>query len=51
MKPQIHAPRRQLLTLYQGTAGSSQGGCELFPGKVVKAARWCMSWTAKASSS
>ena len=32
---------------YQGTAGSAQGGCLLFPGKAVKATGWCMSWTAK----
>lgn len=34
-------------TLYQGAAGSSQGGCALFPGKSVKAGGWCTSWTAK----
>ncbi|WP_029919492.1 high-potential iron-sulfur protein [Nevskia soli] len=34
-------------TLYQGAAGSSQGGCALFPGKSVKATGWCTSWTAK----
>lgn len=34
-------------TLYQGTAGSSEGPCQLFPGKTVKAAGWCQSWTAK----
>ena len=33
---------------YQGTAGSAQGGCLLFPGKGVNAAGWCISWTAKA---
>jgi hypothetical protein len=33
--------------LYQGAAGSAQGGCLLFPGKAVKAAGWCSSWTAK----
>ena len=33
--------------LYQGTAGSAQGPCLLFPGKSVKATGWCMSWTAK----
>jgi len=32
---------------YQGGAGSEQGGCVLFPGKTVKAAGWCSSWTAK----
>jgi high potential iron-sulfur protein len=32
---------------YQGSAGSAQGGCLLFPGKAVKASGWCMSWTAK----
>jgi hypothetical protein len=32
---------------YQGAAGSEQGGCLLFPGKSVKAAGWCSSWTAK----
>ena len=34
--------------LYQGAADSTQGGCLLFPGKQVKAAGWCSSWTAKA---
>jgi len=33
--------------LYQGTADGAQGGCLLFPGKAVKAAGWCASWTAK----
>jgi hypothetical protein len=32
---------------YQGAAGSAEGGCLLFPGKAVKAAGWCSSWTAK----
>lgn len=32
---------------YRGSAGSAQGGCQLFPGKAVKATGWCMSWTAK----
>lgn len=32
---------------YQGAAGSAQGPCQLFPGKAVKAAGWCASWTAK----
>ena len=31
--------------LYQGTNGSTQGPCQLFPGKDVKAAGWCSSWT------
>lgn len=34
-------------SLYQGAAGSMQGGCLLFPGKAVKASGWCSSWTAK----
>lgn len=34
--------------LYQGAAGSSQGGCPIFPGKSVKANGWCSSWAAKA---
>jgi len=33
--------------LYQGAAGSAQGPCLLFPGKSVKAAGWCSSWTTK----
>jgi hypothetical protein len=33
--------------LYQGATGSAQGGCQLFPGKDVKAAGWCSSWTAQ----
>jgi len=30
--------------LYQGPNGSTQGPCQLFPGKDVKAAGWCTSW-------
>jgi hypothetical protein len=30
--------------LYQGPNGSTQGPCQLFPGKAVKAAGWCSSW-------
>ena len=30
--------------LYQGASGSSQGPCQIFPGKDVKAAGWCSSW-------
>ena len=30
--------------LYQGASGSVQGGCQIFPGKEVKAAGWCSSW-------
>ena len=30
--------------LYQGADGSTQGPCQLFPGKLVKAAGWCTSW-------
>jgi hypothetical protein len=33
--------------LYQGPNGSSQGPCQLFPGKEVKAAGWCSSWAAQ----
>jgi hypothetical protein len=33
--------------LYQGPNGSSQGPCQLFAGKEVKAAGWCTSWTAQ----
>ena len=33
--------------LYQGANGSTQGPCQLFPGKDVKAAGWCSSWTAQ----
>jgi High potential iron-sulfur protein len=32
---------------YQGAAGSTEGGCLLFPGKAVQAAGWCSGWTAK----
>jgi hypothetical protein len=31
--------------LYQGTYGSAQGPCQIFPGKQVKAAGWCASWS------
>jgi hypothetical protein len=30
--------------LYQGPNGSTQGPCQLFPGKEVKATGWCSSW-------
>jgi High potential iron-sulfur protein len=30
--------------LYQGANGSSQGPCQIFPGKDVKASGWCSSW-------
>jgi len=33
--------------LFQGAANAAQGPCLLFPGKDVKAAGWCSSWTAK----
>ena len=33
--------------LYQGAAGSAQGGCTIFPAKSVNAAGWCLSWAAK----
>jgi hypothetical protein len=33
--------------LYQGTYGSTQGPCQIFPGKEVKAAGWCSSWAAQ----
>jgi len=28
-----------------GAAGAKQGTCTLFPGKLVKAAGWCSSWS------
>lgn len=31
-------------SLYQGSTGSAQGGCQIFKGKQVKAAGWCASW-------
>ena len=30
--------------LYEGMYQSTQGPCQLFPGKHVKAAGWCSSW-------
>jgi hypothetical protein len=30
--------------LYQGASGTTQGPCQLFPGKAVTAAGWCSSW-------
>jgi High potential iron-sulfur protein len=30
--------------LYQGSYGSAQGPCQIFPGKAVKAAGWCSAW-------
>jgi hypothetical protein len=33
--------------LYQGSYTSTAGPCQAFPGKQVKAAGWCSSWTAQ----
>lgn len=30
--------------LYQGPDGSTQGPCQLFAGKLVKAGGWCSAW-------
>jgi hypothetical protein len=30
--------------LYEGTYNSTQGPCQIFPDKLVKAAGWCSSW-------
>ena len=30
--------------LYEGAYGSTQGPCQLFPGKHVKAPGWCSAW-------
>ena len=30
--------------LYQGSYGSTQGPCQIFPGKAVKAGGWCSAW-------
>jgi hypothetical protein len=30
--------------LYEGTYNSTQGPCQIFPDKHVKAAGWCSSW-------
>ena len=35
--------------LYQGAAGSAQGGCPLFPGKQVSSKAWCSAWAKKAA--
>jgi High potential iron-sulfur protein len=32
-------------SLYSAAAGAAQGACTLFPGKLVKAAGWCSSWS------
>jgi hypothetical protein len=31
--------------LYQGATGSTEGPCQLFPGRDVKAKGWCSSWS------
>jgi hypothetical protein len=31
--------------LYEGAYGSTQGPCQLFPDKAVKAAGWCTAWS------
>lgn len=30
--------------LYEGAYGSTQGPCQIFPDKLVKAAGWCTAW-------
>lgn len=35
--------------LYQGAAGSAQGGCPLFPGKNVASQAWCSAYAKKAT--
>jgi hypothetical protein len=32
-------------SVYGGADGAAQGPCTLFPGKLVKAAGWCKSWS------
>jgi hypothetical protein len=32
-------------SVYGGADGAAQGSCTLFPGKLVKAAGWCKSWS------
>ena len=32
-------------SLYSGTSGADRGTCTRFPGKLVKAAGWCTSWS------
>ena len=32
-------------SVYGGADGSKEGPCTLFPGKFVKAAGWCKSWS------
>jgi hypothetical protein len=32
-------------SLYSGASGADRGACTLFPGKLVKAAGWCTSWS------
>jgi hypothetical protein len=32
---------------YTGKAGDAEGGCNLFPGKNVKAVGWCKVWVLK----
>jgi hypothetical protein len=32
-------------SVYGGADGAAQGTCSIFPGKLVKAAGWCKSWS------
>ena len=32
-------------SLYSGGGGADRGSCTLFPGKLVRAAGWCSSWS------
>ena len=35
-------------SLYQGTAGSAEGPCQIFAGKIVAAKGWCSAYVKKA---
>jgi hypothetical protein len=32
-------------SVYSGAGGADRGSCTLFPGKLVRAAGWCSSWS------
>jgi hypothetical protein len=32
-------------SLYSGAEGAERGSCTLFPGKLVRSAGWCSSWS------
>ncbi len=44
-EPSAKGNRCATCSLYEGPYNSTQGPCQIFPDKQVKAAGWCTSWS------